>query len=148
MSFSDFVIFLLKMTEQKDILGFLLSSIRVPLPIYLKIAKKPVKMTELLKMIMSIDRLSLIFNCGSERARKCGKTTFIYELFSLAKDYQYKESQFYEDSVYVHKVFPGSHNNLLVDFNGSFEKMPIEVSLLHKNCGLLLIHILEEELYN
>lgn len=99
-------------------------------------------MTELLKGIMSIDNMSLILNCGSEKARKCGKTTFLFELFSLPKDYAYKESQFYEDSVYIHKVFPGSRSNLLADFNGSFERMPTDVSLLHKNCGLLMVHIL------
>lgn len=148
MSFSDFVILLLKMTEQKDVFGQLLASTRVPLPIYFEVAKKPVKMIELLKGIMSIDRLSLILNCGSDKARKCGKTTFLFELFSLSKDYMYKESPFYQDSVYIHKVFPGSKNNLLADFNGSFQKMPAEVSLLHKNCGLLIIHILESELYD
>ena len=45
MYFSGFVIFLLKMTLEKDIFGLLLSLTRVPLPIYFKVAKKPVKMT-------------------------------------------------------------------------------------------------------
>ena len=94
-SFSEFIILLLKMNEQKDILGLLLSSVRVPLPVYLKVGKKSTNMTEVLKGIMGIDKLSLIFNCGSEKARKCGKTTFLFELFSLPKDYQYKEGPFY-----------------------------------------------------
>jgi hypothetical protein len=147
MSFSEFIILILKMNQQKDILGLLLSSVRVPLPIYLKVGKKAVNMIDVLKGIMGINKLSLIFNCGSDKARKCGKTTFLYELLSLPKDYQYKESPFYEASVYIHKMFPGSRNNLLADFNGSFQNMSVEVSLLHKNSGLLMLHILEEELY-
>lgn len=92
--------------------------------------------------------MSLIMNCGSEKARKCGKTMFLFDFFSLPNNYTYFGSLFSENSVYIHKLFPGNKNNLLADFNGSFEHMSAEVSLLHKNCGLLILHILESELHN
>lgn len=100
-------------------------------------------MVESLKRIIGIDRMSSILNCGSSKARGCGKTAFLYELLSLPKEYMYKTTLLNQDSVYVHKIFPGSNNNLLIDFNGSFEQMGAEVSTLHKNCGLLIVHILE-----
>ena len=55
----------------------------------------------------------------------------------------YKTSLLNGNSTYVHKNFPGSKKSLLIDFNGSFEQMGAEVSTLHKNCGLLIVHILE-----
>jgi hypothetical protein len=66
MSFSDFILFLLKMVKQKETLGLLLSWIQVPLPIYLKVDEQPVLMIELLKDIMSSKNFSLILNCGSK----------------------------------------------------------------------------------
>jgi len=39
---------------------------------------------------MSIDRLSLILNIGSEKARSSGKTSFLFEIFSLPNYYIYQ----------------------------------------------------------
>lgn len=141
MSFSEFIIILLKMIEQKETLGNLLSQIQIPLPIFFKINNEPIEMPELLKKVMSINKISWILNCGSEKTRKQGKSKFIFELLGLPQDYRYDSNVFYKDSLYVHRLSYGKCNSLLADFNGSYESMPDKISILH-NCGLIIIHIL------
>lgn len=91
MTFSNFLTLLLKMIEKKDLVGMLLSFVRVPLPIYFETHQKPVQMIELVKGVIGVDKVSLIMNCGSKNTRKCGKTAFLFELFSIPTEYLYKE---------------------------------------------------------
>lgn len=143
MSFSDFIFFISTIVKQKGTLGVLLSWEQVPIQIYLDVAGTPVLMNQLLKDIMGIKKFSLIFNCGLKAVKKQDRTKFLFDFFSLPSNYLYKESDLYQDEIYVHTISPENGNNLLVDFNGSFDNIPLS---LQEKSALIIIHILYSEL--
>ena len=47
--------------------------------------------------------------------------------------------------MYVHTVFPGNQDKILIDFNGNCSDFPKELTKLLDKCSLMIFHATEQE---
>jgi hypothetical protein len=83
MTFRDFVIILVKYSEQKRIIGSLLNTQGIPVPIMVQSEKLMEIYPEILLDVFSFLNFSLVLNIGTKAAAKSGKSYFLSKLMSI-----------------------------------------------------------------